>query len=221
MIRLLSSFLTNGHLRVHQDSSISNKIELKAGTPQGSALSPLLLIFYVNDTPKPPPGVLISKFADDIQKQEKRAEKIIQTYHDSLFDWCNKWKIKLNPSKTKVGLFTNSNTAKEITLNLGRVPLTVSNEIKFLGLTFDSKLTWKNHIQNIRHRMWLRINAIKAISGRNLGMQSQTLIHLYKMWIRPIALYGAPAYYSAAKTHINKIQVIQNSSLRIGIYDPT
>ena len=131
--------------------------------------------------------------------------------------WCNKWKIKLNPSKTQVGLFTNSNTAKEITPNLGRVPLTVSNEIKFLGLTFDRKLTWRHHIDNVRYRMWLRINAIKAISGRNLGMQSKTLIHLYKMWIRPIALYGAPAYYSAAKTHINKIQVIQNSAPRVAL----
>ena len=65
--------------------------------------------------------------------------------------------------------------------------------------------------------MWLRINAIKAISGRNLEMQSQTLIRLYKMWIRPIVLYGAPAYYSAAKSHINKIQVIQNSALRIAL----
>ena len=110
MIRLLSSFLTNKHLRVNQDSAMSNKIELKAGTPQGSALSPLLFIFYVNDTPKPPREVLISKFADDmaawaIQKQEKRVEKFIQTHLDSLFDWCNKWKIKLNPSKTQVGLF--------------------------------------------------------------------------------------------------------------------
>ena len=170
MIRLLSSFLTNRHLRVHQDSAISNKIEFKAGTPQSSALSPLLFIFYVNDTPKLPPGVLISKFdmvAWAIQKQEKRAEKFIQTYLDSLSDWCNKWKIKLNPTKTQVGLFTNSNTAKEITLNLGRVPLTVSNEIKFLGPNFDRKLTWRHHIDNVRHRMWLRINAIKAISGRN------------------------------------------------------
>ena len=65
--------------------------------------------------------------------------------------------------------------------------------------------------------MWLRINAIKAISGRNLGMQSKTLIHLYNMWIRPIALYGAPVYYNAAKTHLNKIQVIQNSALRIAL----
>ena len=131
MIRLLSSFLTNRHLRIHQDNAVSNKIELKAGTSQGSALSPILFIFYVNDTPKPPPGVIISKFADDmaawaIQKQEKRAEKFIQTYLD---------------------------TAKEITLNLGRVPLTVSNEIKVLGLTFDRKLTWRHHIDNVRNRM--------------------------------------------------------------------
>ena len=106
MIRLLSSFLTNRHLWVYQNNAISNKIELKAGTPQGSALSPLVFIFYVNDTPKAPPGVFTSKFADDmgawaIQKQEKRAEKFIQTYLDSLSDWCNKWKIKIYPSKPK------------------------------------------------------------------------------------------------------------------------
>ena len=60
---------------------IPTKIELKAGTPQDLALSPLLFIFYVNDTPKAPPGVFTIKFADDmaawaIQKQEKRAEKL-------------------------------------------------------------------------------------------------------------------------------------------------
>ena len=32
MIRLLSSFLTNRHLRVQQDNAISIKLELKAGT---------------------------------------------------------------------------------------------------------------------------------------------------------------------------------------------
>ena len=74
MIWLLSSFLTNRHLRVHQDSTISSKMEIKAGTPQGSTLSPLLIIFYINDTQKPPPGVLISKFADYMGHSEARKE---------------------------------------------------------------------------------------------------------------------------------------------------
>ena len=57
--------------------------------------SPLLFMFYVNDTPKPLPRVFTTKFADDmtacaIQKQEKRAEKRIQKYLDSLSDCGNK-----------------------------------------------------------------------------------------------------------------------------------
>ena len=53
---------------------------------------------------------LLAKSADDIaawaiQNQEKTAEKLIQTYIDSLFDWCNKWKIKLKPSNCKVTHF--------------------------------------------------------------------------------------------------------------------
>ena len=106
---------------------------------------------------------------------------------------------------------------KNITLRLFRAPLTVSNGIKFLGLTFDSKLTWPQHISNFRQRMWLRINAIKAVSGRDLGMKSKTLVHHYKIWIRPIALYGALACYSATKTNLNKIQFIQNSSLKVAL----
>ena len=51
--------------------------------------------------------------------------------------------------------------------------------------------------------MWLRIDAIKAISGRDLGMQSDPPLQ--------------DAYYSAAKTHLNKVQVIQNSALRIAL----
>ena len=89
MIRLLSSFLTNRHLRVDQDNAISNKIELKACTPKGSTLNPLIFLLYVNDTPKHHQESLLAKFADDIaawaiQNQEKTAEKLIQTYIDSL-----------------------------------------------------------------------------------------------------------------------------------------
>ena len=91
MIRLLSSIQIDTLGSIIRENSISNKIELKAGTPQGSALSPLLFILYGYDTPTSRPGVFTSKFADDmatwaIKKQEKKADKLIQAYLDSLSD---------------------------------------------------------------------------------------------------------------------------------------
>ena len=60
MVRLLSSYLTNRNLR-GISAKCFKKIQIKAGTPQGRALSPLLFIFYVNDTLKTPNWGLPSK----------------------------------------------------------------------------------------------------------------------------------------------------------------
>ena len=51
-IRLLSSFLTNRSLKVFHNGCWSKEVFLRAGTPQGSPLSPLLYLIMVNDIPQ-------------------------------------------------------------------------------------------------------------------------------------------------------------------------
>ena len=65
MVRLISSFLSDR--TINCCNNCSEEVTLNAGTPQGSVLSPLLFIIYVNDIPDMSSlNVRLSQFADDM-----------------------------------------------------------------------------------------------------------------------------------------------------------
>ena len=65
--------------------------------------------------------------------------------------WCAKWRIKLNPEKTKVIIFSRSSLARnsEPILKLYGDRLKIYPQVKFLRITFDSKFTFQKHFEKI------------------------------------------------------------------------
>ena len=70
-----------------------------------------------------------------------------------LAKWCAKWRIKLNPEKIKV-IFSRSSLARnsEPSLKLYSERLKIYPQVKFLGITFDSKFTFQKHFQELLGR---------------------------------------------------------------------
>ena len=65
--QLLSNFLDSRNFRIKMGQHKSDSIFLEAGTPQGSILSPIMFLLFINDFPVPHSNIiLISQYADDI-----------------------------------------------------------------------------------------------------------------------------------------------------------
>ena len=115
----LSDFLVGRLIQVNINNFLFNQINPKAGVPQDSVLSPLLFLIYVNDLPTPHyKQNSLSQFADDTAQWAFSlnihiATKLLQQGLLKLAMWCAKWRIKLNPTKTKVIIFSRSILARE------------------------------------------------------------------------------------------------------------
>ena len=154
LCRWLSDFLVTIY------GFLSPKVYPKAGVPQGSNLSPLLFLIYVNDMPNPTHHQTNkSQIADDagqwaVSKNIDLAAEYLQRDRDKLARWCAKWRIKLNPEKTKVIIFSKSRSAirAEPALSLYGDLLSYCPHIKCLGITFDNRMTFRKHFEEILER---------------------------------------------------------------------
>lgn len=219
-IRIVSSFVNNRNFTVKEGNATSKVIFPEAGTPQGSVLSPLLFILYTNDFPTPNSNsITFSQYADDIAiwlsgKNIPHMQKKLQNYLDEIEKWCKKWLVKINPDKTQVNCFHRKRTVKPISLSLNNTALNLSHESTFLGITFDTRLTWKAHLDKVYGTFFRKCNILRSLSGRSWGAKGSNMIRLYKAWALPNIEYGCFAFLPVSDAVLNKIQVVQNKIIR-------
>ena len=89
------------------------------------------------------------------------------------------------------------------------------DQVKFLGMVLDEKLTRNTHIQLIKQRSNKALNILKKLSTTNWGADRKSMIRIYQSHIRSILDYGSPVYISATKKQLNKLNPIQNQAIRL------
>ena len=156
-------------------NSFSIEKSITKGCPQGSCCgpgfwniqyNPLLNLEYTNHSK-------VVAFADDLMiiiKAESigEAENIANFELNKITEWATDNKIRFNEEKSKVMLMTRRKRKeqKEFAIYLNNKLLPQLHRLKYLGLIFDTKLTFKEHINYMANKCTKLIFSLsKAAKG--------------------------------------------------------
>ena len=226
IINWLNDFLTNRSFSVKVNNYETTKYEIGCGVPQGAVLSPILFSIFINDIPlnniKRKQNSLL--FADDLaylhqlKAINSRAEKLINKHLESLEIWLKKWRLTMATNKCNYILFSRNkkNRASEIlNLKLYNDHINKANEVQFLGITFDSYLSFNSNVAMVRKKCLNRLNLIKILSGKRWQLNENTLVSLQKSLEQSLIDYSIFTWPLLSNANKAKLQAIQNNSIRI------
>ena len=187
-------------------------------------LGPLLFLVYINDLSKNLSSTA-KLFADDTS--------IFSVVHDislsslqlnddliKISNWTHQWKILFNPEVTKqaqeVIFSRKSQKVTHPTVYLNNSPVTWSSSQKHLGIHFDEKLNFIQHIKEKISKANIGIGAIKKL---NNTLPRKTLLTIYKSFVRPHLDYGDIIYDQPNNENFcNKLETVQyNATLAITV----
>jgi hypothetical protein len=111
-----------------------------------------------------------------IIKLQKQLQQDV--YDIKLF--CDEWCLKQNESKTTYTTFITAGKRKSyerlysMNIDLNNTQINLDTYPKFLGITFDPKLSFEQHITQMQQKINQKVNILKIFLEETLDLEKST-----------------------------------------------
>ena len=219
LLKWIQDYLTNRKQRTFANGSTSREGDVLCGVPQGSILGPTLFLVYINDLKNVLKTCDSYLYADDtvVTLTGSDIAQLTMSMEEDLSllnAWFRKNKLTLNTKKTNYIIFGMRSRLKEIPnhrLLLAGTPIERCLSVKYLGIVLDQVLNF-----NMQAEVAFKKLVYKSYLTARLRdiLDNVTMINIFKTMVLPHADYGDILYDVANKNTLDKLQIIQNKSLR-------
>ena len=160
VLQWFKNYLTGRHFQVLVKDTKSALKLLDKGVPQGSVLGPILFCIYILELAwiLKKYGVECHFYADDTQfyftiKNVADTQKLVDDIMTDISNWMKKKRLKLNENKTECILIGSRNSLDKNkdfeTIDINGVPITLSKDIRDLGVIIDEELNMQMQINSV------------------------------------------------------------------------
>lgn len=204
IIAWIESFLDNRTTIIKTNEHTSGKFRISIGIPQGSPLSPILYLFYNADLMEISnkyKEINSSGFIDDVMlvtaaDNTAKTNELLGKAHEECLVWARKHGSKFAPKKYQLVHFTRKrNEDHSRHLTLGQYIIEAKPHGRFLGVRFDTKLNWREHINQVKEKVTKSIAGLSKLAGSTWGGNLRTVRQMYEAVVLPQMMYCCSAWY--------------------------
>ena len=179
---------------------------------QGTVIAALCFLIFINDLPATIKNSFAGIFCDDtliakeIQKEEDTEE--LQKDLKCVENWTETWGMKFNVIKCYKLTVTNRRRPILKQYYLNNMVIKKKDSIKYLGITIDNKITFKEHIAETCKKAQTVLNMIR----RNLYFAPRKVKEKACLaTVRPILEFASICWSPNCLNLKKKLEIVQNN----------
>ena len=216
-LELVRNYFCNRSQRVRIGEELSSTTTPTIGLPQGSVLSSIFFLLFINDLPQFSQMVSTILYADDttLSLRNNSANILIQNCNEQLsnfYDWSTANRLTINTDKTFYMIFTNRKLDPNIPpVTISSIPIHRKTTEKFLGVVVDEGLKFGGHVGMLCAKVSRSVGVLYRLRDY---LPLKTLISLYYSFIYPYLIYCNLIWGSTFQTHLKPLEILQKKAIR-------